>query len=83
MRRSFRLSRPKEWVQFSDKEDFLRSEHILYGYLADSEGDDEVVIYCQKEWRSSGFRENRNIRIGQEVGEIDDHMGKVIKSKIY
>ena len=45
----FEQTKKELWVQFSDKEDFLRNEHILYGYLADSEGDDEVVIYCQKE----------------------------------
>ena len=54
-------------MQFSDKEDFLRNEHILYGYLADSEGDDEVVIYCQKERAIKRLPRNRNIRIGQEV----------------
>ena len=32
-----------------DKADFLENEQIVYGYLADSEGEDEVVIYCAKE----------------------------------
>ena len=63
----FEQTKKELWVQFSDKEDFLRNEHILYGYLADSEGDDEVVIYCQKERAIKRLPRNRNIRIGQEV----------------
>lgn len=64
-------------MQFSDKEDFLRNEHILYGYLADSEGDDEVVIYCQKERAIKRLPRNRNIRIGQEVlSRLMNHYGK-------
>ena len=63
----FEQTKKELWLQFSDKEDFLRNEHILYGYLADSEGDDEVVIYCQKERAIKRLPRNRNIRIGQEV----------------
>ena len=37
------------WIQFPDKETYLEEEAITYGYLADSEGNDEVVIYCEKE----------------------------------
>ena len=75
------------WVQFSDKENFLRNEHILYGYLADSEGDDEVVIYCQKERAIKRLPRNRNIsdRPGS-IEQIDESLrGKASKSrrKIY
>ncbi len=37
------------WIQFPDKATFLDEEQIVYGYLADSDGDDEVMIYCAKE----------------------------------
>ena len=37
------------WIQFPDKETYLEEEAITYGYLADSEGNDEVMIYCEKE----------------------------------
>lgn len=73
----FEQTKKELWVQFSDKEDFLRNEHILYGYLADSEGDDEVVIYCQKERAIKRLPRNRNIRIGQEVlSRLMNHYGK-------
>ena len=83
----FEQTKKELWVQFSDKEDFLRNEHILYGYLADSEGDDEVVIYCQKERAIKRLPRNRNIRIGQEVlTRLMNHYGekrvKVVEKSI-
>ena len=83
----FEQTKKELWVQFSDKEDFLRKEHILYGYLADSEGDDEVVIYCQKERAIKRLPRNRNIRIGQEVlSRLMNHYGekrvKVVEKSI-
>ena len=83
----FEQTKKELWVQFSDKEDFLRNEHILYGYLADSEGDDEVVIYCQKERAIKRLPRNRNIRIGQEIlSRLMNHYGekrvKVVEKSI-
>ena len=83
----FEQTKKELWVQFSDKEDFLRNEHILYGYLADSEGDDEVVIYCQKERAIKRLPRNRNICIGQEVlSRLMNHYGekrvKVVEKSI-
>ena len=83
----FEQTKKELWVQFSDKEDFLRNDHILYGYLADSEGDDEVVIYCQKERAIKRLPRNRNIRIGQEVlSRLMNHYGekrvKVVEKSI-
>ena len=83
----FEQTKKELWVQFSDKEDFLRNEHILYGYLADSEGDDEVVICCQKERAIKRLPRNRNIRIGQEVlSRLMNHYGekrvKVVEKSI-
>ena len=83
----FEQTKKELWVQFSDKEDFLRNEHILYGYLADSEGDDEIVIYCQKERAIKRLPRNRNIRIGQEVlSRLMNHYGekrvKVVEKSI-
>ena len=83
----FEQTKKELWVQFSDKEDFLRNEHILYGYLADSEGDDEIVIYCQKERAIKRLPRNRNIRIGQEIlSRLMNHYGekrvKVVEKSI-
>lgn len=45
----FERTKRELWIQFPDKETFLDEEQIVYGYLADSEGEDEVIIYCAKE----------------------------------
>ena len=55
------------WIQFPDKQDFLKNEQLLYGYLADSEGEDEVVIYCQKERAMKRLPRNKNIKIGPDI----------------
>lgn len=83
----FEQTKKELWVQFPDKADFLRNEQILYGYLADSEGDDEVVIYCQKERAIKRLSRNRNIRISQEVlSRLMNHYGekrvKVVEKSI-
>ena len=44
-------------------------KQIVYGYLADSEGDDEVVIYCAKERAVKRFPKNRNIQ-DQPAGPV-------------
>ena len=59
----FTKVRRELWLQFPNKEDYLKNEEILYGYLADSEGNDEVVVYCQAERAVKRLPRNRNIRI--------------------
>ena len=44
----FERTKKELWIQFPDKATFLDEEQIVYGYLADSDGDDEVMIYCAK-----------------------------------
>ena len=83
----FEQTKKELWVQFSDKEDFLKNEQILYGYLTDSEGEDEVVIYCTKERAIKRLPRNRNIRISQEVlSRLMNHYGekriKVVEKSI-
>ena len=47
------------------------------GYLADSEGDDEVVIYCQQERAVKRLPRNRNIRIDPQIlGRLMNHFGE-------
>ena len=65
------------WIQFPDKESYLESEEIVYGYLADSEGDDEVVIYCTKERAIKRLPRNRNITVNQQIlGRLMNHFGE-------
>ena len=65
------------WIQFPDKADYLKNEQIVYGYLADSEGEDEVVIYCQAERAVKRLPKNRNIQIAPQVlSKLMNHYGE-------
>ena len=73
----FEKTKRELWIQFPDKKTYLEEEQIVYGYLADSEGDDEVVIYCAKERAVKRLPRNRNIRINQQVlGRLMNHFGE-------
>ena len=73
----FEQTKKELWIQFPNKAAFLEEEQIVYGYLADSEGDDEVVIYCQAERAVKRLPRNRNISIGQQVlGRLMNHYGE-------
>ena len=55
----------------------LKNEQIVYGYLADTEGEDEVVIYCAKERAVKRLPKNRNIQISEEVlSRLMNHFGE-------
>ena len=61
----FEQTKKELWIQFPDKETFLDQEQIVYGYLADSDGNDEVVIYCAKERVVKRLPKKRNIGINE------------------
>ena len=65
------------WIQFPDKETYLEEEAITYGYLADSEGNDEVVIYCEKEKIVKKVPANKNISINPQIlSRLMNHFGE-------
>ncbi len=45
----FEQTKRELWLQYPDKDTYLRQEGELLGLLADSDGQDSVVIYCKKE----------------------------------
>ena len=45
----FAQTRKELWLQYPDKETYLRQEGMLQDILKVSEGMDEVIIYCKKE----------------------------------
>ena len=63
----FERTKKELWIQFPDKATFLDEEQIVYGYLADSDGDDEVMIYCAKERAVKKLPKNRNIGINEMI----------------
>ena len=65
------------WIQFPDKETYLEEEAITYGYLADSEGNDEVMIYCEKEKIVKKLPANKNISINPQIlSRLLNHFGE-------
>lgn len=73
----FEQTKKELWLQFPDKDAFLEEEQIVYGYLADSEGEDEVVIYCERERAVKRLPRNRNINIGSQVlSKLMNHFGE-------
>ena len=73
----FERTKKELWIQFPDKATFLDEEQIVYGYLADSDGDDEVMIYCAKERAVKKLPKNRNIGINEQIlSRLMHHFGE-------
>ena len=65
------------WIQFPDKETYLEEEAVTDGYLADSEGNDEVMIYCEKEKIVKKLPANKNIGINPQIlSRLMNHFGE-------
>ena len=74
---TFERTKKELWIQFPDKATFLDEEQIVYGYLADSDGDDEVMIYCAKERAVKKLPKNRNIGINEQIlSRLMNHFGE-------
>lgn len=83
----FSQTKKELWLQFPSKDAFLKEEQIVYGYLADSEGEDEVVIYCQEEKAVRRLPRNLSISVGpQLLSRLLNHYGdkrvKVVEKPI-
>ena len=73
----FERTKKELWIQFPDKETYLEEEAITYGYLADSEGNDEVMIYCEKEKIVKKLPANKNISINPQIlSRLMNHFGE-------
>ena len=73
----FERTKKELWIQFPDKATFLDEEQIVYGYLADSDGEDEVMIYCAKERAVKKLPKNRNIGINEQIlSRLMNHFGE-------
>ena len=73
----FERTKKELWIQFPDKATFLDEEQIVYGYLADSDGDDEVMIYCAKERAVKKLPKTRNIGINEQIlSRLMNHFGE-------
>ena len=83
----FDQTRKELWLQYEAKADFLSREQELYEMLGDSEGDDQVVIYCRKERAVKRLPQGRNIHINSIIlNRLTNYLGescvKVIEKPI-
>ncbi|WP_394525781.1 DNA polymerase III subunit alpha [Lacrimispora sp. JR3] len=70
---------PKElWLKFPDKEEYSAMERDLLEDLKESEGNDSVIIYLEKERAKKVLPSNRNVNAG---GALLDHLVKKLGEK--
>ena len=61
---------PRElWLQFADKESYVKEESHVLELLRDSDGKDSVVIFLKKERAIKRYPANRNVRIDESLLE--------------
>lgn len=62
---------PKElWLKFPDKEAYMAAESEILNDLKDSEGDDSVIVYLEKERAKKVLPANRNVHAVRELVDV-------------
>lgn len=70
---------PKElWLKFPDKEEYVSKEREILEDLKESEGNDSVIIYLEKERAKKVLPSNRNVNAD---GALVDHLVKKLGEK--
>lgn len=57
------------WIQFEEKQDFLRNEQKLYDIIVNHDGDDEIIVFCKAEKAIKKMPKSNNIHINDEIAE--------------
>ena len=83
----FSQTRKELWLQYTDKDTFLAQEQMLYDLIGNSDGRDEVVIYCKKERVVKRLGRNRNVQVetgllSRLMNYLGDSCVKVIEKNI-
>lgn len=79
---------PKElWLKFPDKEAYIGSERELLEELKESEGNDSVIIYLEKERAKKVLPSNRNVNADEAlIRHLSEKLGeknvKVVEKKL-
>ena len=63
----FEQTRCELWIQFKDKEQYLRQEAKLYELLSESDGNDGVMIYLATERAKKRLPANRNVHVDKNL----------------
>ena len=59
----FEMMKKELWIQYTDKQSYLLDEQNLFRMLAESEGEDQVVIFCKAERAVKRLPKNANIQV--------------------
>ena len=59
----FEMMKKELWIQYTDKQSYLQDEQNLFRMLAESEGEDQVVIFCKAERAVKRLPKNVNIQV--------------------
>ena len=66
----------KLWIKFREKEDYEKSSEELLGMLADSDGNDSVVIYIENQKMMKRLPPNRNVCADEALsGKLSERFG--------
>lgn len=59
---------PKDvWIKFPTKDEFLLKEQELYELLSESDGKDQVIVYCEAEKAKKVLPRSRTIHANLEI----------------
>ncbi len=83
----FEQTKRELWLQFEDKESYLKEEAELFDMILDSDGQDAVVIYCKKEKAVKRLPANRSVQADKLLlNKLTNYLGescvKVIEKPI-
>ena len=59
----FEMMKKELWIQYADKQSYLQDEQNLFRMLTESEGEDQVVIFCKAERAVKRLPKNVNIQV--------------------
>ena len=73
----FEQTRKELWLQYPDKAAYLAGEQELFAMLADTEGDDTVIIYCRKEKAVKKLPPGRNVKADKVLlSRLTNYLGE-------
>lgn len=73
----FDATKKELWLQFPDKETYLRQEEEVLEKLAQSPGKDSVAIYCMKEKAVKRLPASRNVDANKIfLGRLSNYLGE-------
>ena len=67
----------KLWIKFSSMEEYQKEKASLYAAIAESEGDDSVIIYVENPKAMKELPKNRNVKVDEAlINALSERFGK-------